>query len=162
VFPCYSKSTLRRCMRYCSHPESGHSSRTCGRWRRQQCLNKIRGVQSKLRKRRSLLHTLWKLIVVKMDDFNGGATLTRICFGVSIPPFSQCNEQRCMLWERIQLRYVSRFLERSERGNRCSKSYLPRANCCETVKLAKPVAAANRAMFESIVRYSPRVRIHGQ
>ena len=26
-------------------------------------------------------------------------------FGVSIPPFSQCIEQRCMLWERILLRF---------------------------------------------------------
>jgi len=44
-----------------------------------------------------------------------------LSFGVSIPPFSQCNEQRCMLWKRIQLRHVSRFLETSERGNRCSE-----------------------------------------
>lgn len=151
-FPCCSKSILRRCMRYCSHPESERSSKICGRRRRQQCLNKVRGVQSRLRERRALLHTLWKLVVVKMDDFNGGPTLAWICFGVSIPPFGQCNEQRCVLREWIQFRHVSRFLKTSERADRCSERYLPRANCCETVKLAKPVAAANRANFESIVR----------
>jgi len=53
--------------------------------------------------------------------------------------------------ERILLRHVSRLLKRSGRGNRCSEIYAPRANCCEMVKQAKAVAAANTPSVEGIV-----------